>query len=55
MEANLRSSACNLPRRQREGVGVYLYSFFNLGAVWEWVVNAIPRLFNSQECPAPII
>jgi len=25
------------------GVEVYLYSFFNLGARWEWLVKATPR------------
>jgi hypothetical protein len=27
----------------RGGVEVWLYSFFNLGAGWGWVVNATPR------------
>jgi hypothetical protein len=26
-----------------------LYSFFNLGARWGWVVNATPRLLHSRE------
>jgi hypothetical protein len=55
MEVKLCSSACNLLRRNGEGVGVYLYSFFNLGAVWEWVVSAMPRLFNPGNDPTPII
>jgi hypothetical protein len=29
-------------KAQRE-VGAYLYSFFNLGTIWGWVVNATPR------------
>ena len=30
----------NRPRRLRGGVEVQLYSFFNLGAGWDWVFNA---------------
>jgi hypothetical protein len=33
---------CNLPRRHRRGVEVWLYTFFNLGTRWVWVVNATP-------------
>jgi len=29
----------NRIQRPREGVEVYLYSFFNLGARWGWVVK----------------
>ena len=33
-----------------------LYSFFNLGARWRWVVNATPRLLNSRERnPVPTV
>jgi hypothetical protein len=39
-----KSSSYNLQWRHREGVKLYLYSFFNLGARWGWVVNATPRL-----------
>jgi hypothetical protein len=31
------------PRRPREGVEIQLYSPFNVGARWGWVVNATPR------------
>jgi hypothetical protein len=31
------------------GVKVWLYSFFNLGARWEWVVMATPRPLYPQE------
>ena len=31
------------------GVEVWLYSSFNLGAIWGWVVNATPRPFISWE------
>jgi hypothetical protein len=31
------------PLRPRGGVEVWLYSFLNLGARWEWVVNATTR------------
>jgi len=37
------SSPYNSPRRPRRGVEVPLYSFFNLGTRWWWVVNATPR------------
>ena len=30
---------------------VYRYSFFNLGAGWGWVVNAMPRLLYLRERP----
>jgi hypothetical protein len=33
----------NRPWRPREGIYVELYSFFNLGAGWGWVVSATPR------------
>jgi hypothetical protein len=33
------------------GVDVYLYSFFNLVARWEWVVNATPRPLYARERP----
>ena len=29
--------------KAQSGVEVQLYSFFNLGARWGWVVNATPR------------
>jgi len=31
------------------GVEVLLYSSFNLGARWEWVVNATPRPLYPRE------
>jgi len=41
------------PRTSHEGpegeADVYLYSFFNLGARWGWVVNATPRLLYPWE------
>ena len=38
------------------GVDVYLYSFFNLGATWGWVVNATPRpLYRRERDPVPIL
>jgi hypothetical protein len=33
----------------RGGVEVQLYSFFNLGARWGWVVNATPRPLYPRE------
>jgi hypothetical protein len=32
-------------------VNVLLYSFLNLGARWEWMVNATPRPLYHQEIP----
>ena len=37
------SSPYNRQWRRRREVAVQLYSFFNLGAWWRWVVNARPR------------
>ena len=35
---------------------LYLYSFFNVSARWEWVVNATPRLLHPRErSPVPIL
>jgi hypothetical protein len=37
-------------------VEVYLYSFFNLGARWWWMVNAMPRpLYPRERDPVPIV
>ena len=44
-------SPCNGPRRPKGGVDVHLYSFFNLGARWRWMVNATPRPFYPRERP----
>jgi hypothetical protein len=38
-------------RRPRGGVEVWLYSFFNLGAKWRWVVSSTPRPLYPRECP----
>jgi len=32
-----------------EGVELQLCSFFNLGTRWGWVVNAMPRPFDTRE------
>jgi hypothetical protein len=34
--------------KAQRGVVVYLYSFFNLGAIWGWVVNATARPLYSR-------
>jgi hypothetical protein len=39
----------NRPLRLRGSVEVQLYSFFNLGARWWWVVNAMPRPVHPRE------
>jgi len=42
--------------RPRWEVTVELYSFLNLGPIWEWVVNAVHQLLSPQEGdPAPIV
>jgi hypothetical protein len=42
--------------KAQRGVEVYLYSFFNLGARWGWVVNATPwPLYPRERDPVPII
>lgn len=38
----------NRPRTHREGVA-QLYSFFNIGTIWGWVVNAKPRSLYPRE------
>jgi hypothetical protein len=41
--------------KAQRGVEVQLYSFFNLGARWGWVVNVTPRPLNPREIgPMPI-
>jgi hypothetical protein len=32
-----------------------MYSFFNLGARWEWAVNAMPGPLYPQNNPLPIV
>ena len=40
----------------RGAVEVYLYSFFNLGARWVWVVNATAQpLYPRERDPVPIL
>jgi hypothetical protein len=35
--------------------GVYLYSFFNFGPRWEWVVNTMPwPLYSRKETQYPL-
>jgi hypothetical protein len=38
------STLLKVKNTKAQGVWMYLYSFFNLGARWGWVVNATPRL-----------
>jgi hypothetical protein len=42
-------------QRPRGVVEVQLYSFFNLGARWRWVVKATPGRFIPGNDPVPII
>ena len=45
-----RLVCCSRPdARPRGGVEVQLYSFFNLGARWRWVVNVTPRPLYPTE------
>jgi hypothetical protein len=42
--------------KSRTGHEVYLYSFFNLGTRWGWVVNSTPRPLYPQETnPVPTV
>ena len=41
----------NRLRRPRRGVNAWVYSFFNLSARWEWMVNATHRPFYPPERP----
>ena len=43
------NSPYNIPRRPGGEREVYLYSFFNLGARWVWVVNDTPRPLCLRE------
>ena len=38
-----------MPGRPMGGVEVLLYSFFNFGARWRWVVDATPLPLYTQE------
>jgi len=40
--------------KAQSGIDVYLYSFFNLSAKWEWVVNAMPRPLYPRERPGAL-
>jgi hypothetical protein len=44
-------SITNRPVNPREGIMVYLYCFFDLGARCGWVVSTIPRPFYPQGRP----
>jgi hypothetical protein len=44
----------NRPRRPRGGEEVQLYSSFNLGAIWRWVVNTTPRPLYPGKDMVPI-
>jgi len=40
----------------QRGVEIYLYSFFTLGARWEWVVNVTPRPLDARwRNPVPVV
>jgi hypothetical protein len=40
--------------KAQRGVRFYLYSFFNLGARWWWMVKATPH-FTLERDPVPIV
>jgi len=43
-------------KAQKEGEEVQLYSFFNLGVRWGWVVNTTSRpLYPSERDSVPIV
>jgi hypothetical protein len=35
--------------KAERGIEVYLYFFFNLGAIWRWVINATRRPLYLRE------
>jgi hypothetical protein len=41
--------------KAKGGVEVQLYSFFNFGARWGWVVNATPGRATPGKDPVPIV
>ena len=42
--------------KAQRGVEVQIYSFFNIGARWGWVVNAISQpLYHRGREPVPIV
>jgi hypothetical protein len=45
-----------LPALKKEmGVKVKLYSFFNLGARWRWVIKPLPGCFPSGNDPVLLV
>ena len=47
--------AYNRPWRPRGGAELWFYPFFNLGARWRWVVNAVPQpLTPGKETRYPL-
>jgi hypothetical protein len=62
-DCNLKNTLCikvkgkvNLPLSPRRGIDVQLYSFFNLGARWVYVVNFTPRpLYPRERGLVPIV
>ena len=46
-----KMSPYNRLRKPRGGVEVYPYSFFNLGARWDWMFNVTPRPLYPREKP----
>ena len=53
-KVNVKFTLARTMKAQR-GSGVQLYSFFNLGARWVWVVNATPRPLYPGNGPVPIV
>jgi hypothetical protein len=52
----IKSSPCNRLLRPRQVVEVLLYSFFNLGDRWWWLVRATSQpLFTRQRNPVPVV
>ena len=41
--------------KAQRGIDVQLYSFFNLDARWEWVVNTTSRPLNPRENPVSMV
>ena len=51
-KAEVRVAMKGAVRDQKGSREVQLYSFFNLGTRWMWVVNATPDRFNPGKRPA---
>ena len=55
IKVNLKVHTVTSTKAQRRGIGVIL-SFLNLGALWGWVVNVIPRpVCSHKRAPVAVV